>query len=146
MATADGAIQGWVGRRACHLHGPTGRVGLELAGREPWSEVLHDIPFRTGKVVETPVRYAELLTDAGCRVDAWETTYLHQLTGENAVLNWITGTALTPVRDRLDDDQWQEFRSELIPMLDEVYPARADGMTYFPFRRIFVVAQVVSGR
>ena len=125
---------------------PSHAAVWRLAGREPWSEVLHDIPFRTGKVVETPVRYAELLTDAGCRVDAWETTYLHQLTGENAVLNWITGTALTPVRGRLDDDQWQEFRSELIPMLDEVYPVRADGMTYFPFRRIFMVAQVVSGR
>ena len=34
----------------------------------------------------------------------------------------------------------------LIPMLDEAYPVRADGVTYFPFRRIFVVAQVVSGR
>ena len=38
----------------------------------------------------------------GCRVDAWETTYIHELTGENPVLQWITGTALTPVKSRLD--------------------------------------------
>jgi len=33
-----------------------------------------------------------------------------------------------------------------MPMLDELYPRRADGVTYFPFRRIFVIAQVISRR
>jgi trans-aconitate 2-methyltransferase len=113
-----------------------------LADRERWSKVLGDFTFRNGNAVETPMRYAELLTGAGCLVDAWETTYLHELSGENAVLNWISGTALTPVRDRLTEDQWQQFRAELIPLLDEAYPPRPDGRTYFSFRRIFVVAQV----
>ena len=71
-----------------------------------------------------------------------ETTYIHELTGENPVLEWITGTALRPVKSRLTDTQWQEFRRELIPILDGAYPARSDGTTFFPFRRIFVVAQV----
>ena len=113
-----------------------------LAGEQRWSKVLGDFAFRTPAVVETPIRYAELLTEAGCRVDAWETTYIHELSGQDAVLNWITGTALTPVRDRLSDELWQQFRAELIPLLDEAYPIRPDGRTYFPFRRIFVVAQV----
>ena len=113
-----------------------------LAAEDRWSKVLGDFAFRTATVVETPIRYAELLTDAGCRVDAWETTYIHELGGQNAVLNWITGTALTPVRDQLSDELWQQFRQELIPLLDEAYPVRPDGRTYFPFRRIFVVAQV----
>ncbi|TGD89253.1 trans-aconitate 2-methyltransferase [Mycolicibacterium sp. CH28] len=116
----------------------------QLADQQPWSNILGDFAFRTADVVETPTRYAELLTDAGCRVDAWETTYIHELTGAQPVLNWITGTALTPVRDQLTDDQWQQFRAELIPLLDAAYPARPDGRTYFPFRRIFVVAQVGS--
>ncbi len=34
------------------------------------------------------------------------------------------------------------FREELVPLLDEAYPRRPDGSTFFPFRRIFVVAQV----
>lgn len=113
-----------------------------LAEHRPWSEPLHDIPFRSGKVVESPARYAELLTDAGCSVDVWESTYIHELTGENSVLNWITGTALTPVRDRLTEEQWQRFRVELAPMLDTAYPVRPDGRTFFPFRRIFMVARV----
>jgi trans-aconitate 2-methyltransferase len=113
-----------------------------LAEQERWSKVLGDFTFRNGNIVETPMRYASLLTGAGCLVDAWETTYLHELSGENAVLNWISGTALTPVRDRLTEEGWQQFRAELIPLLDEAYPPRPDGHTYFPFRRIFVVAQV----
>ncbi|PRC54152.1 trans-aconitate methyltransferase, partial [Mycobacterium sp. ITM-2017-0098] len=36
----------------------------------------------------------------------------------------------------------EQFRAELTPVLDAAYPLRADGITFFPFRRIFVVAQV----
>jgi trans-aconitate 2-methyltransferase len=121
---------------------PSHTIVRELAGREPWAAALADLPFRVGKVVEGPAEYASLLTAAGCTVDAWETTYIHELTGANPVLEWITGTALTPVRSRLDEDGWQRFRHELTPLLDEAYPARPDGTTFFPFRRVFVVAQV----
>jgi len=120
---------------------PSHRAVRELARRDQWAEPLRDFPFREGQV-DDPSGYAGLLSDAGCVVDAWETTYVHELSGENPVLEWITGTALTPVRSRLNDEQWQQFRQELIPLLDAAYPARADGKTFFPFRRIFVVAQV----
>jgi trans-aconitate 2-methyltransferase len=123
---------------------PSHRAVRELAGREQWSGPLKDFPFREGQV-DDPAGYAALLTDAGCSVDAWETTYIHDLSGENPVLEWITGTALRPVKNRLTEPQWQQFRHELIPMLDAAYPARADGTTFFPFRRIFVVARVGSG-
>jgi trans-aconitate 2-methyltransferase len=49
---------------------------------------------------------------------------------------------LRPVRAALSDAQWEQFRAELIPALDAAYPVRADGITFFPFRRIFVVAKV----
>ena len=87
-------------------------------------------------------RYAEILSEAGCVVDAWETTYIHELTGETPVLDWISGTALTEVKSRLSEDAWQEYRRQIVPMLAESYPVRADGRTWFPFRRVFVVAQV----
>ena len=123
---------------------PSHRAVRELARRDQWSEPLRDFPFREGQV-DDPAGYAALLKDAGCAVDAWETTYIHDLNGENPVLEWITGTALRPVKSRLTEPQWEHFRQELIPMLDAAYPARADGTTFFPFRRIFVVAQVGSG-
>jgi trans-aconitate 2-methyltransferase len=125
-----------------NFEAPSHMAVRELAATPRWAESLEDIPFRAGDVVDTPSGYAQLLTDHRCRVDAWETTYVHELTGENAVLEWITGTALTPVRSRLSEDDWQRFRRELIPLLDEAYPPRPDGRTFFRFRRIFVVAQV----
>lgn len=113
-----------------------------VARREPFAKVLPNIPFRVGAVVDTPAHYAGLLIDAGCTVDAWETTYIHQLTGEHPVLDWISGTALLPVSERLNDQEYQRFRKELIPLLADAYPARPDGTTFFPFRRVFFVAQV----
>ena len=125
-----------------NFEAPSHQAVRELASRPPWSESLRDLLFARRKVVDTPVGYAGLLTDAGCTADAWETTYVHELTGEDPVLDWITGTALRPVRDRLEDAHWTEFRRELKPLLRSAYPVRPDGRTFFPFRRIFVVAQV----
>ncbi len=117
----------------------------ELAQRDRWAGPLRDFPFREGQV-DDPAGYAALLKDAGCSVDAWETTYVHELSGAHPVLEWITGTALRPVKSRLTEPQWQQFRQELMPMLDAAYPAHADGTTFFPFRRVFVVARVGSSR
>jgi trans-aconitate 2-methyltransferase len=125
-----------------NFEAPSHEAVRAVARREPFANRLRDMPFRDGKVVYTAVEYANLLTDAGCRVDAWETVYTHELTGQHPVLDWITGTALRPVIDRLSEEAWQQFRQQLIPLLDEAYPARPDGRTFFPFRRVFVVAQV----
>ncbi|HXY67711.1 MAG TPA: trans-aconitate 2-methyltransferase [Mycobacterium sp.] len=113
-----------------------------VARREPYAKTLLDTLFRVGAVVDTPSHYAELLIDAGCIVDAWETTYIHQLTGEHPVLDWISGTALLPVGERLNEQEYQQFCQELIPLLADAYPPRPDGTTFFPFRRVFVVALV----
>lgn len=121
---------------------PSHRALLEVARREPFAEPLRGMPFQAGGVVETPSRYAELLTDAGCTVDAWETTYIHELTGDTPVLDWITGSSLTAVKSRLSEEAWQQYRDTLSPLLAEAYPARPDGRTFYPFRRIFIVAQV----
>lgn len=121
---------------------PSHQVVRDLVRSRQWSEALPDFLFRDPGIVRTPADYAGLLADAGCLVDAWETTYVHVLKGPNPVLEWITGTALRPIRSSLDDRQWQRFRAELIPMLEAAYPVRADGTTLFPFRRVFAVAQV----
>lgn len=121
---------------------PSHQAVLDLASRPQWSDVLQNYPFRDSDVVQSPTGYAGLLSDAGCSVDAWETTYVHELTGAAPVLEWITGTALRPIRGSLTDEQWEHFRAELTPMLAAAYPVRADGTTFFPFRRVFAVAQV----
>ncbi len=113
-----------------------------VARRENYAKKLRDDLFRVGTVVDTPTHYAELLIGSGCTVDAWETTYIHQLSGEHPVLDWISGTALRPVKEQLNEKEYQQFCEELIPLLADAYPPRADGTTFYPFRRVFFVAQV----
>lgn len=121
---------------------PSHRAVRTVARYPAFADALADIRFREADVVDSAVGYAAMLADAGCVVDAWETTYIHELEGDNPVLDWITGTALTDVRARLSDDDWQHFRDAITPLLAEAYPRRRDGRTFFPFRRVFVVAQL----
>ncbi|MFR9729422.1 trans-aconitate 2-methyltransferase [Saccharopolyspora sp. MS10] len=93
--------------------------------------------------VRDPAEYAEVVAELGLAADAWETTYAHRLSGPDPVLEWIAGTALRPVRDALPDREWAAFRSELAARLRAAYPPRPDGTTWFPFRRIFVLAHRV---
>ena len=125
-----------------NMGAPSHVLARELATSPEWSGSLAGVRLRGTEAVDDPGDYADLLTDAGCVVDAWETTYLQRLTGQDPVLEWITGTALRPVRDALTDADWQRFRQQLAPRLAEAYPRRPDGTTWFPFRRVFAVAQV----
>jgi trans-aconitate 2-methyltransferase len=121
---------------------PSHQAMREVAGHPEFAEPLADMPWRVGNAVESPERYADLLSDAGCVVDAWETRYVHNLTGPDPVLGWMTGTALTQVKSRLNDEQWAAYRQAMRPLLDAAYPMRPDGTTFYPFRRVFVVARV----
>lgn len=100
-----------------------------------------NLALRDESAVDTAQDYAELLASEGCAVDAWETTYVQRLTGPDAVLEWITGTALRPVKAALSPADWQTFRADLGARLAKAYPPRSDGTTWFEFRRIFAVAR-----
>jgi trans-aconitate 2-methyltransferase len=121
---------------------PSHVLTRELAQSPEWRDELAGALLRGQDTVPDPEDYANLLADAGCEVDAWETTYLQRLSGEDAVLQWIIGTALRPVRAALDDERWARFLAALAPGLRAAYPPRHDGTTWFPFRRIFAVARV----
>lgn len=86
-----------------------------------------------------PAEYLQLLIDAGCSADVWETTYFQVLHGDDAVLNWVSGTALRPIFAVLDEVERDEFCAEYGALLREAYPSRAYG-TVLPYRRIFAVA------
>ena len=119
---------------------PSHRALREVGRRPPYAAALGD-ELRAGPV-DDAAGYATRLTALGAEVDAWETTYVHLLpaAGEHPVLRWMEGTALRPVRARLDDAAWLSFRAELGERLAAAYPVES-GLVVFPFRRIFVVAR-----
>jgi trans-aconitate 2-methyltransferase len=86
-----------------------------------------------------PATYADVLRDLGLSVDAWETTYLHLLTGEDPVFTWISGTGARPTLQALPEDLREEFVADYKALLREAYPPGRHGVT-LPFRRVFVVA------
>jgi trans-aconitate 2-methyltransferase len=110
----------------------------EMAGSARWRPLIGTAGFN--RQAGEPGVYLDVLARAGCEVDAWETTYLHVLAGEDPVLEWVKGTALRPVLAALDDEQAEEFLAEYRQRMRTAYPARWFG-TVLPFRRIFVVAR-----
>jgi trans-aconitate 2-methyltransferase len=88
-----------------------------------------------------PERYLEVLAASGCTVDAWETTYLHVLTGDDPVFTWVSGTGARPTLEALPSGLREEFEDEFRERLRAAYPRHEYGVL-LPFRRVFVVARV----
>ena len=84
--------------------------------------------------------YLKALRAEGCEVDAWETTYLHVLHGEDPVFAWISGTGARPILQSLPDDLRPAFEAEYKARLRAAYPDDGSGVV-LPFRRIFAVAR-----
>jgi trans-aconitate 2-methyltransferase len=117
---------------------PSHTIRTDLAGEAPY------VMYTAGVAVPSshdPVVYLDALAGAGCRVDAWETTYLHVLTGPDPVFTWVSGTGARPTLQALPPDLRARFEGEFKTRLSAAYPTRADGTVLMPFRRIFVVAQ-----
>jgi trans-aconitate 2-methyltransferase len=110
----------------------------EMADSGRWRELLADVAFN--QQASDPAEYLDLLAREGCTADAWETTYLHVLDGDDPVLRWYQGTGLRPVLAALDADDAAEFMAAYGARLREHYPRRPYG-TVLPFRRVFVVAR-----
>ena len=122
---------------------PTHRILGELCRSPRWAPQLAEVPRGTDAVLE-PAGYYDVLTGARLATDAWETTYLHVLTGPDPVLDWVRSTQLRPVLAQLGADDGAEFTAAYAAALREAYPQRPDGTTLLPFRRIFAVGTRLS--
>lgn len=110
----------------------------EVADSPPWRDRIGgDVVARPASL--EPGDYLEALVAAGCSADVWETTYFQVLPGEDAVLDWVSGTALRPILAVLDETEREQFCAQYGALLREAYPRRDHG-TVLPFRRIFAVA------
>ncbi len=79
---------------------PSHTIRGELAAEEPYAAHTAGVAVPAS---HDPAVYLEALTALGCTVDAWETTYLHVLTGEDPVFTWVSGTGARPTLQALPD-------------------------------------------
>ena len=117
---------------------PSHTLRDELAAEEPFARHTAGVAVPSS---HEPATYLRALRRAGCEVDAWETTYLHVLHGEDPVFTWVSGTGARPTLQALPDDLRPRFEEELKRRLREAYPDEGYGVV-LPFRRVFVVARV----
>ncbi len=116
---------------------PSHVVLRDLIESPRWRPLLADVELN--RQAENPARYVDLLARLGLTVDAWETTYLHVLRGDDPVTQWYKGTGLRPVLAALEPDAADEFTAEYSARVRVAYPLEPYG-TVLPFRRVFVVA------
>ena len=115
---------------------PSHRILRELCSSERWRAQLEGHP-RTG--VREPQWYLDVLGERGLGVTAWQTTYHHILSGDNPVLEWVRGTTLRPILALLPRTENANFLAEYGRRVQAAY-AQRNGLTVFPFTRIFIVA------
>jgi trans-aconitate 2-methyltransferase len=102
---------------------PLRRAQYEIATTGPWAEVLRGVGSAPG--ILSAADYWDMLRPRVAALDMWQTTYMHALTGEDAVLEWASGSSLRPFLDRLPADQKAAFGQAYADTVRPHYPRRA---------------------
>jgi trans-aconitate 2-methyltransferase len=110
----------------------------ELVAEPRWHERVPPGAFAPG--VQSAEWYVATLQHLGLEVDAWETTYYHQLPSAAAIVEWLKGTTLRPVLTALAAAESEEFLSALSAQVERAYRRQPFGVV-FPFRRLFFIAR-----
>jgi trans-aconitate 2-methyltransferase len=123
-----------------NLGEPAHRLMREIAADGPWAAKL-TAAAAARPSMPTADRYDEILSEAGCRVDIWRTTYYHALSGgAEAVVEWFKGSGLRPFIAPLGDEEREEFLMRYRSAVARAYQPKSDGGVLLPFPRLFIIA------
>jgi len=118
---------------------PSHTLMRDAAEAGPWKAKLAKI--RGVGPVDEPARYYDVLKPLSAELEVWESIYQQPLTGKDPVAQYTSGTGLRPFLDALEGDERAAFYDTYCKLIAAAYPTRADGITLFPFRRLFIVAR-----
>lgn len=111
-------------------------VGMQPRWRDAIAPLIKEPPTRE------PDFYYDLLKPLAAALDIWQIEYLQVLEGEDPVAAFTKGTWLPHFLEALPQAERAPFEEEYKARLRDAYPRRADGTTLFPFKRLFIVAQM----
>ena len=118
---------------------PSHALMHQAAEAGPWKDKLKVV--KPLPPVSEPERYYGVLKPLSAQLDVWETIYQQPLTGKDPVAHYTASTGLRPYLQLLDKEEGAAFFDTYAALLAKAYPTRADGITLFPFRRLFIVAR-----
>lgn len=108
----------------------------ENAGEEPFQSILNG--FQRYAPVLTIDEYARLFFECGAEnIIVFERVYVHVLENADAVVEWISGTALVPYFERLGEHR-QAFLDVLRGKMRAALP---ETPVFYPFRRTLLSAR-----
>lgn len=118
---------------------PSHTAAAEAAGAGPWAASLADV--RADERIATPAEYFDWLSPRVRELDIWEVDYQQALRGEDPIVEWTRATSLRPYLERLQGAWREGFLAAYRARVAAAYPRRADGITLFAFRRLFILAR-----
>lgn len=100
-----------------------------------------DYPDRTRSSLSGVHAYYDILTEAGCDVDIWRTTYYHPMSSHQAIIDWVSATGLRPWLQDLNESEQKQYLHRYHQLLQEQYPLQENGQILLAFPRLFIVAR-----
>lgn len=122
-----------------NLQEPSHRLMREVAASARWRPLINAEAAERTQLLSAG-DYYDLLTQAGCEVDIWRTTYYHVMADAQAIISWLRATGLRPFLASQDEAGQRAFLADYHQRLVTAYPAQADGQVLLAFPRLFMIA------
>ena len=118
---------------------PSHQIGYALAESARWRHRLQGLVRR--QPILAPHDYYSLLRPKVSSLDLWFVEYVQALTGANPVAEFTKGSFVGAWLSALSVEEARDFEADYRRQIAAAYPPCGDGVTLFPFRRFFLIAQ-----
>ncbi len=126
-----------------NFHSPSHQVIIDvLNNNQSWQPLLKKLRYqKSSQPLYHLPWYYDLLSDAGAKkIQLWETEYFQEMTGYQAIFDWLKGTGLRPILTAIDVHNQDLFAENYIEAIAKKYLRQKNNTILLPFRRIFMVA------
>ncbi len=92
-------------------------------------------------VLHSAAEYYEMLSKRTDKISIWITDYVHEMEDHSKIVDFLSGTALRPHFEILNESERKCFLDELLINIAKTYPIQSNGKVLFPFKRLFLIGE-----